>query len=213
MTERDDIETTPDATTGDPGLDERAALAERVEADPATDAELDRRSRRVLGQMRELRAVLREAGPARVSEGFGDRVLARLRQGEAPAPVARLAPRPRARRPSPALLIQAASLVALLFAYGALLAATRVHDVAPRWTESSESSETAEPAAAARFDVVPPPVLAACRFARGGSPGRASGGEAHEAAGAAVPCRGASGAARRAVAVRRPLRPAGRGTA
>lgn len=152
MTERDDIETRPDAATGDPGLDERAALAERVDADPATDAELDERSRRALGQMRALCAVLREAGPAEVSEGFGDRVLARLRQAEAPGQVARLAPRPRARRVSPAILVQAASLAALLFTYGALLAATRVHDVGPRWQESSDS---AEPDAAAKLDVVP----------------------------------------------------------
>lgn len=167
MTERKDIETRPEAATEDPGLDERAALAERVEADPATDTDLDPRSRRVLGQMRELRAALREAGPARVPEGFGDRVLARLRQGEAPAPVARLAPRPRARRPSPTLLVQAASLVALLFLYGALLAATRVHDVAPRWTESSGSSESSEPAAAARLDIVAPRTLTTSPAAAG----------------------------------------------
>jgi len=165
MTERDDREMRPDVATEHPGFDERTALAERVEADPATDADLDPRSRRVLGQMRELRAALREAGPARVSEGFGDRVLARLRRGEASAPVARLAPRPRVRRPSLTLLVQAASLAALLFAYGALFAATRVHDVAPRWTEPSEAVEAAEATAAAGVKVVPSPVRAGSRVA------------------------------------------------
>ncbi|MBN1769755.1 MAG: hypothetical protein JXB32_00730 [Deltaproteobacteria bacterium] len=140
MTERDDIKTDRNAPTPDPGLDERAALAARVEDDPAGDAALDERSRRALGQMRELRAVLHEAGPARVSDGFADRVLARLERGEAPAPVVRLAPRVRSRRASLTILVQAASLVALLFAYGALLAATRVHDVGPRWQESDDSA-------------------------------------------------------------------------
>jgi hypothetical protein len=121
--------------------------------------------------MRELRDVLHEAGPARVSEGFGDRVLARLREGDAPAPVVRLEPRARSRRTSLTIVVQAASLVALLFTYGALLAATRVHDVGERWEDTKE--ESAEPASGARLEtatttllasafVVVPPATDAC---------------------------------------------------
>lgn len=156
MTERDDIRSAGNDPQDDAGLDERAALAARVDDDPAGDAGLDERSRRTVAQMRELRAALREAGPARAAEGFADRVLARLQQAEAPAPVVRLEPRARTRRASLTILVQAASLGALLFAYGALLAATRVHDVGPRWSESDDADR---PAAGARLETHRPQVL------------------------------------------------------
>jgi hypothetical protein len=141
MTKRDDIRDEQHGPTGEPGLEEREALAARVDDDPAGDATLDERSRRTVAQLRELRAALHDAGPARVSDGFAERVLARLAQPE--TPVVQLAPRARIRRASVTIILQAASLVALLFTYGALLAATRVHDVGPRWEESDDSDPPA----------------------------------------------------------------------
>jgi hypothetical protein len=121
----------------------------------------DPRARRVLGEMRARRAALRASGPAAAPAGLADGVLARLARAgtgvDRPAEVVTLA----ARRDRILVILQAASLAALLFAYGALLASDRVHDVGPRWaserageTSSSGSGSACVPAP----DSASPPV-------------------------------------------------------
>jgi hypothetical protein len=134
-------------------------LAARLDDEAAGTAGLDEGARRTLDQLQALRRALREAGPARASDGFADRVLARLEETHRTAQVIEL----RARRDRVFVMLQAASLAALLLTYGALLSLTRVRSVAPRWDEKA-AAETERPAAGAAWDGVPEARVA--RFAR-----------------------------------------------
>jgi hypothetical protein len=113
-------------------------LAAQVEDEGA--APVDEREREILGRMRAVRDALREAGPAHASAGFTERVLARMGAAQEEARVVRL----RVRRDRIVVFAQAASLAALLVVYGALLAATRVHDVGSRWSDTPAAG-TARP--------------------------------------------------------------------
>ena len=125
-------------------------LAAKVDEDEAAAPE-DPREREILGRMRDLREALREGGPARASEGFAERALARMAKAGREAQVVQF----RRRRDRWIVVAQAASLAVLVGLYGTLLFATRVHDVGPRWSEGAGASD-ADPDAGASASATSP---------------------------------------------------------
>ena len=128
-------------------------LAAKVD-DEAAEAPEDPQEREILGRMRDLREALRQGGPARASEGFAERALARMAKAGREAQVLQF----RRRRDRLIVYAQAASLAVLVGLYGTLLYATRVRDVGPRWSETSGASD-ARPDAGATAEASSPAVL------------------------------------------------------
>ncbi|MBI5500407.1 MAG: hypothetical protein HY907_09200 [Deltaproteobacteria bacterium] len=141
-------------------MDRLESIAARVDDDverPSGDA----RELEIGERMRRVRAALRGAGPSRAPDGFAERVLARMAKAAREAQVVAL----RRRRDRLVVFAQAASLALLVAVYGTLLAATRVHDMGPRWSEESGGSG-ARPDAGAAADSSAPSVFNAVATAR-----------------------------------------------
>jgi hypothetical protein len=123
---------------------DRESIAARVdeETGEVSDAALDAEGERILEEMRSLRDVLRAEGPVQAPVGLTEAILARAARERAEERKI-VAFR---RRERVFVWAQAASLAALCLLYGALLAGTRVRQVAPRWDDAKKQKP---PAAAA----------------------------------------------------------------
>lgn len=105
---------------------------------------------RTVAEMRAVRAALRAHGPARAPDGFEDSVVARAALERERGVVVRM----EARRDRVLILVQAASLAALLVTYAAVFGASRIHDVGPRWrTETAGGRDERDVSAALQFRV------------------------------------------------------------
>lgn len=118
-------------------LDEDLPQRMRAEIDELTAREP--RAARTVAQMREVREALRREGRALAPDGFEAAVMARLSDARRKAAAIRI----QGRRDRVLVILQAASLAALLFAYAAIFGATRIYDVGPRWSDSTRTSAAA----------------------------------------------------------------------
>jgi hypothetical protein len=94
----------------------------------------DAAAARTVAEMRTIQNALRGAGPASAPDGFLAAVLRRAEADREQAEVLRL----HARHERRLVLVQAASIALMLFAYAGLFGASRIHEVRPRWDESAE---------------------------------------------------------------------------